>query len=75
MGVYIIRDVAIIKVILTIIFFFLIFASFVAYDYFKFDKFEWGMNFLKTFLTFFFMILYKWASNDKKQGRKEQDDR
>ncbi|MFC9541460.1 hypothetical protein ACFTQ7_16515 [Lysinibacillus sp. NPDC056959] len=66
-------DINIRKAILTIVFFFLIFVSFVAYDYFKFDKFEWCMNFLKTFMTFFFMFLYKWASNDKKQVRKDQD--
>ncbi|QPQ35533.1 hypothetical protein [Lysinibacillus sp. JNUCC-52] len=61
------------KIILTIVFFFLILFSYTSYDYFKYDRFEWGMNFSKTFMTFFFIFLYEWASTGKKQEKKDQE--
>ena len=57
------------KVILTIVFFLLLFFSFVAYDYFVFDRYEWGLNFSKTLMTFFFFFLFEWSSTNKKQKK------
>lgn len=57
------------KTILTVIIFCLMFASFVAYDYFRFEKLELGTNLLKTLFTFFFMFLYQWSSNSNKKYR------